>query len=141
MAKKPPKKPTIEIVDSMGAPTKYHPKFCQMLIDHMASGLSFESFGAVTNTCEKTLYNWEAAHPDFLQAKGVGLTKCRSFWESLGVAGSSGHLPGFNSSAWKFNLQNRFKWTDRQDVTSGDKPTNPAQVIITLPSNGMEQKK
>ena len=28
----------------VGRPTKYKPEYCEMLIEHMSEGLSFESF-------------------------------------------------------------------------------------------------
>ncbi len=66
LAKKPvnKKKPAAK----MGRPTEYRPEYCQQLITHMAKGGSFESFGADANCHRGTLYDWEAAHPDFADA-------------------------------------------------------------------------
>ncbi len=122
-----------------GRPTKYEPAFCGMLLEHMAKGLSFECFGAVVHVTAKTLYNWKDDNPEFLQAHKLGENYCRMFWEQLGAAGASGHLPGFNASAFIFNMKNRFDWTDKRDVTSGGKPLpNGPRVVIRLPKNGSE---
>lgn len=127
----------------VGRPTTYDPKYCEMLIDHMSQGLSFEAFAGKIEVTFKTLYNWAEANPEFLQAKETGQAKSRLFWEQLGNSGAAGHLPGFNSAAYKYNMANRFKWTDRQDLTSGGKklPEGNGPVIIALPTNGREQKK
>ncbi len=128
---------------TQGQPTKYKPEFCEMLILHMSQGLSFESFAADANVARATLYNWQDENPDFLDAHKTGEAKRMKFYESVGVSGMSGHLPGFSASTWIFSMKNVAKWTDRQDLTSGDKPLPeaPPQVIITLPSNGREAKK
>lgn len=88
-----------------------------MLIDHMASGLSFESFSAETNpfACERTLYNWVEQYPDFFQAKTEAFALNRKFWEKLGIAGTVGKIQGFNVTGWIFNMKNRFRaqWHDQ----------------------------
>lgn len=128
----------------MGRPTEYDPRYCDLLIDHMEKGLSFESFAGVVRCSNKTLYNWAEANPDFLHAKEIGTAQCRLYWEMLGNSGASGLIPGFNAASFKFNMANRFKWTDRIDATSGGKKLPEggiAPVIIALPTNGREQKK
>lgn len=124
-----------------GRTTEYKPEFCERLIEHMGKGLSFECFSAVIKVVPQTIYNWLEKYPEFLEAKQIGANECLLFWESLGVSGSTGHLPGFNASAYKFNKQNRFGWTDRQDVTSGGSKISPPQVHIMLPANGREAVK
>lgn len=58
-----------------GAPTKYDPIYCDMLIDHMSQGFSYESFpGRVLRLLKRkisraVLYVWEKDYPEFLDAK------------------------------------------------------------------------
>lgn len=128
-----------EIPYQVGRPTNYKPIFCEMLIEHGKQGLSFESFGAIVGVCHATLYNWCNQHKQFMDAKKVAMEYSRIQWEKIGLKGAMGKLPNFNASAYKFNMKNRFKWTDRIDFTSGDKPVAPPpQLIIELPSNGRE---
>ena len=96
-----------------GRPTKYKPIYGDMLVDHMAQGYSFESFAGVIGTHDDTLRNWAAKHEEFFVARKDGYAKNRIFWERMGVAGMTGHIDGFNSSVWIFNMKNRFKWADR----------------------------
>lgn len=110
-----------------GRPSDYDPKYCQMLIDHMADGLSFEAFGGVVDACKSTLYVWLEKHPEFMDAKQIAIAKCRLWWEKEGKTGlwNQGNRSGsfsesksFNTGVWIFNMKNRFKddWRDKQDI-------------------------
>lgn len=109
-----------------GRPTDYRPEYCQMLIDHMASGLSYLSFAAVVDCNESTLYEWEQKNPDFSNAKKDALSKNRLFWEKLGI----NHITNgpqdqkLNSTVYIFNMKNRFpkEWRDRIELSGDDKP-------------------
>jgi len=73
-----------------GRPTVYEPKYCEMLIDHMEQGLSFESFAGVVGTCRSTLYNWADSHPEFLDAKSRGRDLNLLTWEKMFAAKARG---------------------------------------------------
>lgn len=98
----------------MPKPSKYKPEFCALLIKHMSDGLSFESFAAVAKVNRDTLYEWVKAHEDFREAKAEGLSENLLFYEKTGRAGMLGKLPGFNITAWIFNMKNRHGWRDKQ---------------------------
>jgi len=116
----------------VGRPTDYKPEYCKMLIEHMASGLSYQSFAAIVDCWEQTLYNWETDYPEFLDAKRTGFVKNRLFWEKLGTA----HIthtdskfessPKLNSTVYIFNMKNRFpkEWRDRTEVKQEVKITS-----------------
>ena len=119
-----------------GALTKYNKKYCEELIDHMESGLSFESFAGTIRVCRKTLYNWEKEHDDFKRAKGIATELCRIFWEKLGrdhiinlTSSKKGESKSksLNSSVWIFNMKNRFpqEWREKQ-------PGEEDQININL---------
>lgn len=77
--------------------SKYDPKFCQMLIDHMSQGKSFESFGAKANAGYRTLYDWVEKHPDFREAKQIAEMKALDFLETMSIAKVSGKsIQGFD---------------------------------------------
>lgn len=107
-----------------GRPTDYRPEYCEMLVKHMAEGLSFESFAGVIGATKKTLYNWSDANPEFLHAKETGTEKCRVFWEKLGrdyvvnrsIAGAES--TSLNTGVYVFNMKNRFpeEWKDKKEV-------------------------
>lgn len=124
----------------VGRPTAYDPIYCEQLISHMEQGLSYEAFAGFLGVSKQTLYDWEKANPAFLDAKEIGIQKSRMFWEKLGIdhilnvsenygkdAGSKSK--SLNAAVWCFNMKNRFRWTDRQEI-SGD-PEKPG-VKLTL---------
>ena len=112
----------------MGRPSKYKPEYCEQLIEHMASGLSFESFAGELQISKQVLYDWEKVHPEFLYAKEIAFNRNRTFWEKIGIEHiinksdseslgdgvSSSKSRSLNASVWIFNMKNRFKWRDRQ---------------------------
>lgn len=97
---------------SPGQPTKYKAKYCQMLIDHMAKGFSFESFAAEIGTHRDTLYEWTKKHERFSDAHKSGQDQCRKWWERAGHAGMMGKVKNFNASVWIFSMKNRHGWRD-----------------------------
>lgn len=68
----------------VGAKTEYKPEYCAQLIEHMKKGFSFASFGSVVSKSEQTLHNWKDAHPEFLEAKNVGLVFSLRLYEEMG---------------------------------------------------------
>lgn len=106
-----------------GQPTKYDPKYCDMLIKHMASGLSFDSFAGEANVHLDTLYEWAKVHEDFSEAKKTAFSKNLAFWEKAGLQGMWGDKESnmvFNPTVWIFNMKNRHRWRDKQEVEVKD---------------------
>lgn len=54
-----------------GRKTKFDPKYCEMVKDHMSEGYSFESFTAITGVVKSTLYKWAEDFPEFKEAKEI----------------------------------------------------------------------
>lgn len=102
---------------TLGRPTLYDPKFCEMLVEHMSKGFSYESFAGVVSVSLDTLYNWEHLNPDFSEAKKIAVNKCRIFWEQTGIHGAWGGK-AFQPAVWIFQMKNKFKWTDRVEIES-----------------------
>lgn len=106
----------------VGRPTKYKPEYCEMLIEHMASGLSYDTFPAVANCSLAVLYDWEKRHPEFLEAKKEAFNRNRLFWEKVGIEGMfmGGKDNPFNATVWIFNMKNRFSWRDKVEHDSSE---------------------
>lgn len=113
----------------VGRPSDYKPEYCDMLIEHMAGGLSFEAFAGVLRKSKVTLYKWADEHAEFMNAKQVGTEACRLFWEKLGVdyviniseshkdGDSSSHISkSLNAKVYDINMKNRFGWADKQEI-------------------------
>jgi hypothetical protein len=111
-----------------GRPSTYKPEYCKMLIEHMTQGLSFESFAGVVDSTKQTVYNWLELFPDFLDAKQQGAAKCLLTWEKIGNTGTLGKIKNFNAASYRFNMMNRFKWSEKNEVESNQ---SPVQITYT----------
>lgn len=94
----------------------YDPKYDQMLIDHLSEGLSFESFAGVIGVNRDTVFVWANNKPSFKEAKEIGTAKSMLYWEKMGIAGTVGKLKNFVPAAWIFNMKNRFKWSNKEEI-------------------------
>lgn len=103
----------------------------------MAQGYSIEAFAGHIGVSKQTVYNWQTDHQEFLDAVKVAQSRCQEYWEKIGMNGMLGLqlkdkdgkpivTKNFNAVMWIFNMKNRFRWTDRNDVTSdGEKIDGP----------------
>lgn len=90
----------------VGRPDKYKPEYCQQLVDHMATGMSFESFAANIGVHWDTLYEWCKVHPEFSEAKKEGKCLELKVWENLALCAASGMAPKSKTFMGKVNPQN-----------------------------------
>jgi hypothetical protein len=107
------------MANSVGRPSEFKQEYCDQLINHMASGLSFEAFAGFLSVSKQTLYNWADANPEFLDAKRIGTEKCRLYWEKLGVEHIvNSDKTSLNTGVYVFNMKNRFpeEWKDKKEV-------------------------
>jgi len=117
-----------------GQPTKYREKYCEMLYQHMAGGLSFESFAGVIRVNRDTLYEWCKHHAKFSDAKTEGRAAGLLYWEELAREAVRGGIPNFNATVWVFTMKNRFQWRDRQPDEIEASKLEP--TILELPNSG-----
>ncbi len=107
------------MANSVGRPSEFKQEYCDQLINHMASGLSFEAFAGFLSVSKQTLYNWADANSEFLDAKRIGTEKCRLYWEQLGVEHIvNSDKTSLNTGVYVFNMKNRFpeEWKDKKEV-------------------------
>jgi len=107
-----PKKPKRKI----GRPSKYDPKYCEALIDHMKKGLSYETFSAVIDVDDDTLYEWEKHHSEFSEAKAKAFKLCQLWWETTSGQGARGQIKNFSAPMTIFNLKCRFPKNFREPL-------------------------
>lgn len=136
-----------------GRPTAYSEEYCQKLIDHMAQGLSFDSFAGTIGVTRETMYNWAKKHTNFFHAKKKGQAYCLLFWEKLGLAGIMGqgfkdpqtgkrNPLKFGQAVYIFNMKNRFGWRDRVEHMGEIGTTNDEKDRISrLMANPMAAAK
>jgi DNA-binding XRE family transcriptional regulator len=99
-------------------PYTYCHDYPEMLKEHMATGLSYESFAGLIKVSSTTLYNWEKRIPEWVQAKKEAKELCRLFWEKAGIEGMhrGGKDKPFQPAVWTFNMKNRFGWADKKEI-------------------------
>lgn len=115
-----------------GRPTLYQPEFCEMLVDHMDQGYSFESFAADVDVDRDTLYEWAKVHPQFSDAKKRGFAKSLKFLEKAGLD-SIFDCAGFNTTLYIFTMKSRFKMWDRPVLEpSASLPADNAERLKIL---------
>lgn len=108
----------------VGRPTKYRPEYCKDFVEHLAQGFSIECFPATlyekygddAPSGKETIYTWCENFPEFLDAKRRGESLGQKLWETIGRAGASGKLMNFNSTAWVFNMKNRYRWRNEVQI-------------------------
>lgn len=126
----------------MGQPLKYgtpekRRKMWDNFTAHVASGLSMESF---PDCDEETCFSYSKRFPEDCPWEELVEAKRKSllFWEKLGVAGTTGKLPGFNPATWIFNMKNRAKWTDKVENTNQGPNGGPQQYEVVVNFGGTE---
>jgi hypothetical protein len=123
----------------VGRPTTYKPEYCEMLVEHMKDGLSFESFAAVVNVNRDTVHEWKRVHPEFSESKNRGEAQSMIWWEKLGRAAAAGKVPNFNAAVFIFSMKNKFGWRDRIDaniqVDVTHKPLQISEIKEVLASD------
>ena len=85
-----------------------------LVYDHLAAGYSKESFPyADWDTVERYCKDFPKEFPSEKLAEAMRIQRFE--WESIGMDGAKGKIPGFNAASWIFNMKNRFRdeWQDR----------------------------
>lgn len=89
---------------------KFKPEFHEMLLEHMAQGLSYEIFAAKIGTHRSTLYLWERTNAAWHDTKCRAKELCQLYWEKQGLNLVS------NPAVWMFQMKARFGWRDTVSV-------------------------
>lgn len=92
----------------------YKPEYCDLIIDHMTQGFSYESFAGVVGVSKQTLYNWESNNPEFKEAKEVGKSRSLLWWEGIMLEHIVHTQRGkrVDPNNWKYNMTVRFGWRE-----------------------------
>lgn len=102
-----------------GRPTKYDPRFCDMLLEDMKQGFSITAFAGSIGVARSTINEWAEAHPEFSEALDTGKAVRLRFWEqtAINVAAKGTGGPGA-ASVITFGLKNMGgdEWKDKQEV-------------------------
>lgn len=109
-------------MSKMGAPTKYKPEYCDLIIKMAKDGASFTEFRAeIGGISRQTLHNWKDAHPDFMDAYTRAEVLGEAHWDSR-MRNQLMFDKEINTALVKLYFANRFGWSDKTesktDITS-----------------------
>jgi hypothetical protein len=96
-----------------GRPTKYKEEYCELLVNHMAEGFTFDSFAGLISVNIDTLYEWCKQHVNFSEAKKQGRARQLLSDEKMLKDITSGKLRNGNVTGHIFKMKNCHRWVDR----------------------------
>jgi hypothetical protein len=91
----------------VGRPSSYDPEFCNVIKAVGAIGGSQVEMAVEIGVARTTMLGWAKIHPEFQTALKEAEELALVWWERAGRVNMT--RPGFNVTAWIFNVKNRFK--------------------------------
>jgi hypothetical protein len=126
-----------------GNKTKYRDHYCEEIVEHMAQGLSKESFAGKIRVSRSTLYTWFEKYPEFAEAAGVGELASLYWYEKLGndnLISLSG-LSSLNAGAYALMMTNKHGWRSRAKDEAPDTVVNNTNTqVVKLAELSHEEK-
>ena len=104
--------------NKVGRPTDYRPEHCELVIQLGQEGKSHAQISAALGVSRQTLYDWQAAHPEFLDAIKYARDLAQAWFENIGQINMVAPTQGFSASLWAKQVSCRFAddYTDKQKV-------------------------
>lgn len=124
-----------------GRPTKYDPKYCDLVVKVMGQGLSLTAFAGEIGVARITIDEWRSVHPEFSIACMKGQAARTRFLE-MGMLERD--MPGPAVNARRFALANAApeEWREKQQLEhSGPNGSEiPVSIAVRLltPSQPVE---
>ena len=122
-----------------GRPSKYQPRFCDIVVQVGQRGGSMVAMAEACDVLRATLYDWADQYPEFSAALGRAKQAEQMFWENMGIKGI--HADRFNAMVWKTSMQARFRedYTERkvQEVTGKDGGAIQTEVKTTIDATAL----
>jgi len=107
-----------------GRPSKYDPSMLEEMRKVAIDGASKAEMALTIGISRETFNNWEHSNPIFRDAVKECELLSQIWWERHGRKGMTGENPDFNSTAFIFQVKNRFRGdymdTSRTEVTGKD---------------------
>jgi hypothetical protein len=115
----------------VGRPTKYDAAMCERVVALAREGAGRAEIAAELDVAIQTFHNWEAAHPEFLEATTRARDLSLAWWNKQGRAGIWARE--FNANAYRLQVMNRFPsdWRDKQDHEHSGPGGGPIDFTVT----------
>lgn len=117
-----------------GRPSGYDPEMCHRVIALGRDGAGRAEIAADLDISRQTLANWEAAHPEFLDATTRASDLAAAWWATQGRKGIWSRE--FNASAYRLQVMNRFPddWRDKQSLEHTGEDGGPIETrMVRVP--------
>lgn len=109
-----------------GRPTKYDPKYCDMIIETMSTGLSMTAFAGEIGVARSTINEWIANYPEFSEATRVAKAKRTLALERQMLSATSG--PGVTARMFALKNADPDEWREKQQVEHSGPNGGPINV-------------
>ncbi len=108
---------------SRGAPTKYDPKFCELVVKEMGQGKTLNEFAHKIGVHKDTIFEWRKVHSVFSDSIKRGRMAGEAWWmrqarRNLVLSRSL----QFNTAVWIFAMKNMFGWEETPGPPEDDAP-------------------
>lgn len=114
-----------------GRKSKFKKEYCDMLIEHMKLGKSFETFAGKIRVSRRTLYDWVESYPEFKEAKEIAFPGREFFVEDKILKVATGEQRG-NAVLLKMLAVNTLGWKAGDDDSEKDKKSENKEIKIKL---------
>ncbi len=113
-----------------GAPSLYKIDYCDQVILFGKDGMSVAEICGEWEIAKQTFYNWQKAHPEFLDATTRARDLSQAWWEKHGR--TELFTEKFNTTLWIKNMHNRFRddWYESSKSESKVEVTGGAAEAI-----------
>jgi hypothetical protein len=110
-----------------GRPTKYTEDMPERAYKVLSKGEGMASVAVELGVSKETVYQWASEKEEFSAAIKKGRAASEKVWEEIGRQQALGNSNG-STAAWIFMMKNKFKWTNREEVTQ-DVGANTASLL------------
>lgn len=97
-----------------GRPTKYEQRFCEEVIETMATGLSLTAFAGDIGVHRGTINEWMQNHPEFSEAVKIGKAKRTGALERGMFSAESG--PAVTARIFALKNADPDEWREKKEV-------------------------
>jgi len=101
-----------------GAPTKYDPKYCDLVIKLGKQGKQTSGLACAIGVTKSTLQEWASVHPAFSVAFAKSRQECEDFLINLATKKTKGQNPNGSDAMLKFLLSACHGLREKSDVSS-----------------------
>ncbi|WP_299084892.1 hypothetical protein [uncultured Paraglaciecola sp.] len=112
--------------------SKYDPAMAEKLPGLFKNGESVAEVCAVLGIGKKSFYRYIEKHADFAEAYDKGRDLSEAWWLKKGRNAVNGKAKHMDTTAWIFNMKNRFGWADKKEVSGPDKGAIPIAAKISF---------